>query len=135
MNKIYTLNSTLTFDSGLHLQIRGTAMGTISVPTYANVIMGYHETKVYSIILQSYDLASKHFENIRFRFLDNCQLLLKVNLIKPDHLISILSQINDNIQFTMEKSHSRLPFLDIIIKVIQSLDGYLQQANTLKTKL
>ena len=42
-------------------------------------------------------------------------MLLKVNLIKPDHLLSILNQINNNIQFIMEKSQTRLPFLDIMI--------------------
>ena len=36
-------------------------------------------------------------------------------LEKPDDLLSILNQINNNIQFTMEKSQTRLPFLDIII--------------------
>ena len=29
-------------------------MSTIFVPTYANLTMGYHEIKVYSIIRQSY---------------------------------------------------------------------------------
>ena len=60
-------------------------------------------------------LASKYFERSWFRFLDNCQILLKINLIKPDHLLSILNQINNNFQFTMEKSQTRLPFLDMII--------------------
>ena len=32
-------------------------------------------------------LASKYFESSWFRFLDNCQILLKINLIKPDHLL------------------------------------------------
>ena len=117
-------------------------MGTIFVPTYANLTMGYHEIKVYSIIRQSYALASKHFENSWFRYLDNCQMFLKVNLIKPDHLISILHQINNNIQFTMEKSQTRLPFLDIKDKQnfcldkqkwYKKLDGCLQQTNRLKT--
>ena len=105
----------LTFDSEFCLQIKGTAMGRISAPTYANSTMGYHEVKVYSIICQGYALASKHFEISWFRFLDDCQILLKVNLIKPDHLHSILNQINNNIQFTMEKSQTTLPFLDIMI--------------------
>ena len=34
-------------------------------------------------------------------------MLLKVNLIKPGHLLSILNQIISNIQFTMEKNQSR----------------------------
>ena len=80
--------------------------------------MGYHEIKVYSIIRQSYTLANKHFENFWFKYLDDCQILLKVNLIKPDHLLSVLNQINNNSQFTMEKSQTRLPFLDIMIKVV-----------------
>ena len=82
----------LKFDSEFYLHIIGTEMGTIFAPIYANLTMGYHEIKVYSIIRQSYALASKHFENSWFR-LDDCQILLKVNLMKPDHLLSILNQI------------------------------------------
>ena len=108
-------NNTLTFDSHFYLQIKGTAMGTTFAPTYANLTMGYHEIKVYFIIRQSHVLASKHFENSLYRYLGDCQILLKVNLIKPEHLLSILNQINNNIQFTMEKSQTRLPFLDIMI--------------------
>ena len=74
-----------------------------------------YENKVFSIICQSYALVSKHFENSWFRFLCDCQILLKVNLIESDHLLSILNQINNNTQFTMEKSQTRLPSLDIMI--------------------
>ena len=88
-------------------------MGTTLTPTYANLTMGYHETKVYSIICQSHALAIKYFKNSWFRFLDGSQMLLMVNLIEQDHLLSTLNQINNNIQFTMEKSQTRLPFLDI----------------------
>ena len=64
--------------------------------------MGYREVKVYVIIRQSYALVSGRFDNSRFRYLDDCQILLKVNLIKPERLLSTLNQIN-NIQLTMEK--------------------------------
>ena len=77
--------------------------------------MEYHEIKVYSIISQSSALASKHYENSWFKYLDDCQILLKVNLIKPEHLLSISNQINNNTQFTMGKSQTRLPVLDIMI--------------------
>ena len=56
-------NNMLTFDSEFYLQIKGTAMSTIFAPTYANLTMRCHEIKVYSIIHQSYALATKHFEN------------------------------------------------------------------------
>ena len=105
----------LTFDHSLYLQIKGTAMGTIFAPTHANLTMGYHEIKAHSIICQSYALASKHFEIFWFTFSDDCQILLKFNLIKPDHLLSILNK-TDNSQFTMEKSQPTLLFLDIMMK-------------------
>ena len=89
-------------------------MGTIFTPIYANLTMSYHEIKVYSIMHHSSALARKHFEKSWFRFLEDYQILLKVNLIKPDDLLSILNQINNNIQFTMGKSQTRLPFLDLM---------------------
>lgn len=39
-------------------------------------------------------------------------MLLKVKLIKPDHLLPILNQINHNIQFTMEKSQTFFRYND-----------------------
>ena len=75
--------------------------------------MEYHEIKVYSFIRQSYALNSKYFENSCFTFLDGCQI--KVNLIKPDNLFSILNQINNNNQFTREKSQAKLTYLDIMV--------------------
>ena len=36
-------------------------------------------------------------------------------MIKPEHLLSILNQINNNIQFVMEKSQTKLLLLDIMI--------------------
>ena len=82
-------NNTLTFDSEFYLQ--GTSMDTIFTPTYANLRIGYYEIKVYSIICQSYALSSKYFKNNCLKILDNCEILLKVNLIKPDDLFSIFN--------------------------------------------
>ena len=55
------------------------------------------------------------------------QMLLKVNLTKKEHLLSILNQIN-NTQLTMEKNQGRLPFFRYEKKksVKKYLDGYLQ---------
>ena len=106
-------------------------MGTIFAPTFSNLTMGY-EIKVYSIIHQSYALSSKHSEDFWFRYLDNCQVLLNVNLIKPKHLLSKLTQINNNIQFTMGKTSSKTTFFRYYKqKWYKDLDGYLQQTNRL----
>ena len=77
--------------------------------------MEYHEIKVFSFIRQSYALTTKNFEISCFRFLDGCQILLKVNLIKLDNTFSILNQINNDTQFTMEKIQAKLPYLDIMV--------------------
>ena len=56
-------NNALTFDSKFYFQIKGTPIGTIFAPTYANLTMEYHKSKVYSIISKSYILASKYVQN------------------------------------------------------------------------
>ena len=85
-------------------------------------------------IRQSYVLASKHFENSWFRYLDDCQILLEVNFIKPEHLLLILNQINNNIQFTIEKKSNKTTFFKYYDKRkwYKNLDGHLQQTNRLK---
>ena len=88
-------NNTLTWCvSKFCLQIKRIAISTIFATTYLNLTMRYHEIKVYSIIQQSYSLTSKHFKNSWFSFLGYCQILVKVNLIRPDNLLSELNQIN-----------------------------------------
>ena len=49
------------------------------------------------------------------RFLDDCEILLKTDLIKPDDLLTILNSVNNDIQFSMELNDNKLPFLDILI--------------------
>ena len=83
---------TNTFDYKFYLHITGTAMSTIFAHTYMNLIMRYHEIKICCSICHCHSLASKYFENSWFRFLDECQISLKVNLIKQDHLRSILKR-------------------------------------------
>ena len=100
-------NNSLTFDSMFFLQLKGRAMGTVFAPTYANL---------YFVIKNTYSLVvSKFFEENWFRFLDDCEILLNTKLIKPNDLLTILNQVNPNLQFTMERSTTNLPFLDIMI--------------------
>ena len=98
------------------LQLKETAMGTVFAPTYANLTMAYHKIQVCFVIKNTYSLVvSKFFEENWFRFLDDCEILLNTKLIKPNDLLTILNQVNPNLQFTMERSTTNLPFLDIMI--------------------
>ena len=109
-------NNSLAFDSMFFLKLKGTAKGKVFTPTYANLAMAYHEIQVYFIIKNNYKLVvSKFFEENSFRFLVDCEIVLNTKLIKPNDLLTILNQVNPNLQFTMERSSTNLPFLDIMI--------------------
>ena len=49
------------------------------------------------------------------RFIDDCEILLKTDLIKPDDLLTILNSVKNDIQFSVELNDNKLPFLDILI--------------------
>ena len=91
-------------------------MGTVFAPTYANLSMGYHEIKLYDLIAMNYNLDIRQYfvENWE-KFLDDCEILLKTDLIKLGDLLAILNSVNNDIQFSMELNDSKLPFLDILI--------------------
>ena len=78
--------------------------------------MGYHEIKLYDLIELNYNLDIRQYfvENWK-RFIDDCQILLNTDLIKPDDLLTILHSVNNDIQFSMELSYNKLPFLEILI--------------------
>ena len=102
-------------------------MGTVCASAYANLPIGYREIIVYSIICQSYTLASKHLENVMLRFLGDSQILLKIIFIKPDDLLPILNQVNNDFQFTTFFRHHDKQYW------CKNLDVYLQQTKRLKT--
>ena len=49
------------------------------------------------------------------KFPDDCELLLKTDLIKAGDLLIILNSVNNDIQSSMEPSGNKLPLLDILI--------------------
>ena len=109
-------SNSLTCDSMFFLQHKGTAMCTVFAPTYANLTMAYHEIQIYFAIKSTCSLVvRKFFVENWFQFLDDCEILLNTKLIKPNDLLTILKQGNPNLQFTMERSTTNLPFLDIMI--------------------
>ena len=83
---------------------------------YTDLAMAYHEIQVYFVIKNTYNLlVSKFFVENWFQFWDYCEILLNTKLIKPNTLLGILNQANLNLQFTMGRSTTNLPFLKIMI--------------------
>ena len=78
--------------------------------------MGYHEIKLYDLIELNYnlDIRQYFFENWK-KFLDDCEILLKTDLIKWGDLLTILDFVDNDIQLSMELNDNKLPFLDILI--------------------
>ena len=72
------------------LRLKGTAMGTVFAPTYANLTIAYHEIQAYFILKNTFNLVGRKFieENL-FGFLDDCEILLNTKLIKPNDLLII----------------------------------------------
>ena len=87
-------------------------MVTMFATTYANLSMWYHGIKIISFIESSYSLKiRKYFLEYWKTFLDDREILLKTDLTKPDDLLTILSYVNNDIQFSIELRDNKLPFL------------------------
>ena len=108
-------NNTWIFENEYFLQLLSTAMGTVFVPAYANLRMRCHEIKLYDLIELNYNLDIRQYfvENWK-RFLDDW-ILLNTDLIKLNYLLTMLNLVYNNIQYSMELSDNKLPFLEIVI--------------------
>ena len=68
--------NTFRFDDKRNKQIQGTAMGTKMAPTYATLVMGYLEKRLYNYYEEIYGTAETElFIKLFKRFLDDCCLL------------------------------------------------------------
>ena len=70
-------------------------MGTIFVPAYTNLIIGFFEFRFYDVCRNKFgeDLGSFISKNWS-RFLDDCETSLEENKINANDLLSILQSIN-----------------------------------------
>ena len=97
-------------------QLQGTAMGTKMAPTYATLVMGFLEKKLYKLFEKQYgrtdaELLPKLFK----RFLDDCVLLWNKSEPQLTDFHRLFNSFHPKIRFTMEHSKEKLPFLDILL--------------------
>ena len=110
-------------------------MGTIVAPTYANLVVGFLEIKLYTIIEVKYGPDKRlEFEEEWFRFLDDCEILLdQLNLMSATELLQILNELNKFVKFTMECHNFKISFLDILINQCDNnvwLDIFFKSTDT-----
>lgn len=110
-------NNTFTFDDKIYLQKKGTAMGTKMAPSYATLVLGYLENKLYSEVADIMGREIGHYVYTNWRrFLDDCYIKGPYGGNKLEQLQHILNSLDSNIQLTGETSCKELPFLDVMIR-------------------
>lgn len=109
-------NNNFHFDNQFFLQTKGTAMGTKVAPTYATLVMGFLEEKLYSVLPDVFDEdTSKYIRENWKRYLDDCFIFWNRSEEDLQKFHSTLNSLHVSLKFTMEMNHTKLPFLDILI--------------------
>lgn len=117
--KIILENNTFYFDSNYYIQKKGTAMGTKMAPTYATLVLGYLEHKLYDNMRRKYGNEFSSFLQRNWkRFLDDCFIVwTSTTCISLEEFSRELNSMDESIHFTMERSKFKMPFLDVLITV------------------
>ena len=80
-------NNNVKFNNEFYNQFKGTAMGTIFAPTYATLLMGYFEIKLYSVFTFKYgELLAEYIKENWNHFLDDYYTVLRSTQISLDEL-------------------------------------------------
>ncbi|XP_060557357.1 uncharacterized protein LOC132717809 [Ruditapes philippinarum] len=108
-------NNAFYFDGKYYIQNKGTAMGTKVAPTYATLVLGYLEKTLYERISTIHGNDFSNYIKMNWkRFLDDCFLIVWKN-INTDDLLREINNLHPCIQFTMNKSETSMPFLDVLV--------------------
>jgi hypothetical protein len=109
-------NSCFQFNDKYYRLKTGTATGTKVAPTYANLVMGYLETKLYSAVYNTfgYEIHGYIVKNW-FRFLDDGFIFWKKSFGDVEVFVNLLNKLDSNLQFTHESSEEKISFLNISI--------------------
>ena len=105
------------FDNVFYIQKKGTAMGTRFAPTYATLVLGFLEEKLYEKMTDKYNTNFSEYlrENWK-RFLDDCFIIWRHHT-DLDEFVNDLNALHPAIEFTMNKSQEEIPFLDVLVKL------------------
>lgn len=114
--KIILENNNFNFNGKTYNQIKGTAMGTKCAPTYATLVLGFLEEKLYK---QTREIFSSQFstdlETEWKRYLDDCFMFWKHSIEDLHKFFNLINKLHPDITFTMETNKNALPFLDILL--------------------
>ena len=79
-------------------------MGTKCAPTFATLVLGYLEEKLYDTIEEHFDSeVIQYFERIWCRFLDDCFIIMNEDIEDLKELHHILNSLHPCLKFTLVK--------------------------------
>lgn len=106
----------MNVDGITYKQKLGTAMGTKVAPTYATLVLGFLEWKLYKNLKNQFSVEFKTFIQQSWkRFLDDCFIIWTKTKDELNKFYNILNNLNNHLKFTMDCSEQKLPFLDVMI--------------------
>lgn len=115
-------NNSFCFNDSYFLQTKGTAMGTKFAPIYATLVLAYLQEKLYEQVEKEFDSNfRKYIEDNFKRFLDDCFIIFTRSDQEFKKFHNLLNTLHLSIKFTIEKSRSRLSFLDTLVTIHQIL--------------
>ena len=93
-------------------------MGTKFAPIYATLVLAYLEEKLYEQVEKEFDSNfRKYIEDNFKRFLDDCFIIFTRSDEELKKFHNLLNTLHLSIEFTIEKSRSRLSFLDTLVTI------------------
>lgn len=114
--KIVLENNIFKYKTRYFKQIRGTAMGTIMAPAYANIVMGYLEKTLYSRVKNDIsDSAATYLKASYFRYLDDILIIWDESICPHRDIIDIILTLDHDIQFEYSVAKESINFLDVTI--------------------
>ena len=114
--EIVLKNNNFVFDTQNFLQIKGTAMGTKVAPTYATLVLGFLEEKLYNETDRVFgNQFAQYIRSTWKRYLDDCFIFWTKSQEDLQNFHQILNNLHISMKFTKEASKNELPFLDILI--------------------
>ena len=125
--KLVLENNTFKFDGKTYWQHKGTAMGTKIAPTYATLVLGYLEQKLYSSVQQNMSVQTADYIRSNWqRFLDDCFIIWKRQLGDLQIFCQLVNELHEDLEFIKNESMSNLPFLDVMV---------IKKGNTIETDI
>ena len=114
--KLVLENNSFHFNDAHFLQTNVTAMGSKFAPIYATPVLAYLEGKMYEQSEKEFDSDFRGYLEANFkRFLDDCFLIFTRTEEQLMKFHNLLNSLHPSINFTLEKSKTRLPFLDTLV--------------------